>query len=69
MDVPRRRQLPDDEAVEKLVRAAEARRHAEAELREAVYAASDAGGSIRVIAELAQVGTRTVQDWLKNRPQ
>lgn len=65
---PRRRDYPDEGAMRRLQEAAERREAAESELREAVYAARDTGGSVRVIAELAQLSTRTVQDWLRDRP-
>ena len=68
MRVPRRRDEPDDKTVARLERAAKRKQAADEELRAAVYAAADAGGSIRVIAEFAQLSTSTVRIWLKQRP-
>lgn len=47
----------------RLKRARRAKEAAEREFREAVVAARQAGGSIREVAELAAISTRTVQDW------
>jgi transposase-like protein len=67
MDVsPRRREFPDEGALKRLRDATMARTHAEAELRAAVRVARAAGGSVRVIAEVAGLSTRTVQQWLKD---
>lgn len=62
---PRRRDYPSDKILERLRLAAEAKAAADDELRAAVIAASKAGGSIRVIAEVSQLSTRTIQNWLK----
>lgn len=59
------RSTPDAETMQRLISAKDRRRAAEAELRAAVQAARDKGGSIRVIADAAGLSTRTVQDWLK----
>ena len=67
MDVTRRREMPDDQSVARLQRAAQQRKDIEEELRQAVFAALDSGGSYRVVAELAGVSTRTIQNWLKDR--
>lgn len=67
MDVsPRRRLVPDAAALDRLVKAADAKAAADAELKAAVRAAKAAGGSVRVIAEAAGLSTRSVQDWLKD---
>lgn len=67
MDVsPRRRQVPDAAALDRLLKAADAKAVADTELRAAVRAAKEAGGSVRVIAEAAGLSTRSVQDWLKD---
>lgn len=63
---PRRRELPTDAALRRLQNAAAVRSDADAEMRAAVRAARDAGGSVRVIAEVAGLSTRTVQLWLKD---
>lgn len=69
MDVsPRRRDYPDDRVLERLRLAAEAKAAADAELKAAVLAASKAGGSVRVTAEIAHLSTRTIQNWLKDEP-
>lgn len=65
MPVPRPRDTPDAEALQRLRRAGTSRRKADAELREAVIAASRAGGSVRVIAEVGQLSTFTVRTWIK----
>lgn len=61
---PRRQALPDDRDIERLRRAAESKLAADAELKAAVRAAAASGGSVRVIADLAKLSTRTVQNWL-----
>jgi dihydrodipicolinate synthase/N-acetylneuraminate lyase len=67
MDVsPRRRDIPDAVALDRLLKAAGAKTDADAELKAAVRAAKAAGGSVRVIAEFAHLSTRTVQDWVKS---
>ncbi len=66
---PRRRDYPDEGAMRRLEEAGARREEADAELRAAVYAAKDAGGSVRVIAEAARLSTRTIQNWLRDRPQ
>lgn len=65
MEVPRHRELPDDASIARLARAVQARKAAEAEFRAAVIAAVNGGGSVRAVAEMARLSTRTVQDWLK----
>lgn len=65
--VSRPRLTINDEASQRLVRAGNRKREADAELKAAVLAAKDAGGSVRVIAEQAQISTRTVQNWLAER--
>ncbi|MDN4616386.1 hypothetical protein P5G50_18215 [Leifsonia sp. F6_8S_P_1B] len=65
--MPRRREYPPEPALQRLREAGEKRAEADAELRAAVYAAKDAGGSVRVIAEEARISTNTVQVWLKQR--
>lgn len=65
MPVPRPRELPDDAALDRLRRARAKRRAIDTEMREAVIAASRAGGSIRVIAEAGQLSTATVRNWVK----
>lgn len=62
---PRRRELPDEATLERLRKAAKAKRAADAELKAAARSAKEAGGSVRVIAEVADLSTRTVQNWLK----
>jgi dihydrodipicolinate synthase/N-acetylneuraminate lyase len=64
---PRPRKQLDDDSLERLRRAAAGLRAAKAEQRDAVVAAAEAGGSVRVIAEAGEVSTRTVQDWLAHR--
>lgn len=67
MDVsPRRRELPTPDALKRLRAAADFKQRADSELKAAVRAAREAGGSVRVIAEEAGLSTRTVQDWLKS---
>lgn len=66
MDVPRRRQFPSEAALKRLQDAATERANADAEMRAAVRAARDAGGSVRVIAEVAGLSSRTVLSWLKD---
>ena len=61
---PRPRKMPDDEALNRLRRAARSRDRADAELRAAVIAASEDGGSIRVIAEAGELSTATVRAWV-----
>ncbi|MCE0459522.1 hypothetical protein [Curtobacterium flaccumfaciens] len=63
--MPRPRDTPDAEALQRLRKAGTSRRKADAELREAVIAASRAGGSVRVIAEVGQLSTFTVRTWIK----
>lgn len=65
MPVPRPRDMPEPEALQRLRRAGTNRRKADAELREAVVAASRAGGSVRVIADAGQLSTFTVRTWIK----
>lgn len=65
MPVPRPREMPDPDALQRLRRAGISRHKADAELREAVVAASQAGGSVRVIAEVGQLSTFTVRNWIK----
>ncbi len=47
--------------------AGEQRVAADAQLRAAVLAAVDTGGSIREVARLGQLSTHTVQQWLRDR--
>lgn len=54
--------IPPDKA-RRLDAAREARDQADDEFRSAVVAALKAGGSIREVAELSGLSTRTVQDW------
>ncbi|MFF1633990.1 hypothetical protein [Leifsonia sp. NPDC058248] len=63
---PRRRDYPSAAAIDRLRNATQAKTAADAELKAAVQAAKASGGSVRVIAELANLSTRTVQDWLKD---
>lgn len=63
---PRRRELPDAGSLERLRQASEGKARADSELKAAVRAAKEAGGSVRVIAEIANLSTRTVQDWIKS---
>lgn len=65
MNVNRPRKDLDDAHRDRLERAAAARRDADAEMRAAVLAAADAGGSVRVIAEAGRLSTATVRDWIK----
>lgn len=65
MPVPRPRDMPEPEALQRLRRAGNSRRKADVELREAVIAASRAGGSVRVIAEAGHLSTFTVRNWIK----
>ena len=67
MEVPRHRELPDDDSIARLERAVEGRRKSDAELRAAVVAAVDRGGSVRAVAEMAHLSTRTIQNWIKDR--
>jgi hypothetical protein len=66
---PRRREFPTEDALKRLQAAAETRADAEAEMRAAVRAARAAGGSVRVIADVAGLSTRTVQLWLKDEAE
>jgi transposase-like protein len=68
MNVTRPRQELDAAHRGRLERAAEARRRSDAEMKAAVLAASEAGGSVRVIAEAGKLSTATVRDWIKNAP-
>jgi len=61
---PRTRQLPADMSADLLRVAGEAKVSADVKLKAAVIAASAAGGSVREIARLAQLGPSTVQAWL-----
>lgn len=63
---PRPRKLPDPDVLERLRGVGQLRAAVEIEIRAAVAAASEAGGSVRVIAEIAQVAPGTVQQWLKD---
>ncbi|MBT1630452.1 helix-turn-helix domain-containing protein [Curtobacterium flaccumfaciens pv. oortii] len=62
---PRPRKEPPPDALERLRKAGQNRAHAEVEIKAAVLAASDAGGSVRVIAEVGQLSTATVRQWVK----
>ena len=64
---PRPKQPPAGEVAELLRAAGEQRVAADAQLRAAVLAAVDAGGSIREVARLGQLSTHTVQQWLRDR--
>ncbi|WP_136054372.1 hypothetical protein [Microbacterium sp. K24] len=65
MKVTRPRQELDDAHRERLERAAEARRQSDAEMKAAVLAAaSDGGGSVRVIADAGRLSTATVRKWI-----
>lgn len=66
---PRHKEQPDENELNRLRKAGADRIRADAELRAAVYAARDAGGSVRTIAEAGQISTRTVQNWLSDRAQ
>ncbi|WP_374762435.1 helix-turn-helix domain-containing protein [Mycolicibacterium mageritense] len=60
----KKRSVPEPERT-RLLAAAQAETAAASELRAAVHAAHDAGGSIREIAGLLGVSTNTIQRWLK----
>lgn len=62
---PRPKNLPPETALRRLAEAATAVDKARAELKAAIIAASEAGGSIRVLASVGGISTRTVQDWLQ----
>lgn len=54
--------IPPDDA-QRLAAARDAKEAADDEFRSAVVDALKAGGSIREVAQLAEISTRTVQDW------
>lgn len=65
MHVSRPRKELDDEHRQRLENAAISRRKSDAEMKAAVIAASQAGGSVRVIATAGGLSTATVRDWIK----
>lgn len=64
---PRAKQIPSDKAAARLQAATEARAVAEADFRLAILEALDSGGSVREVADLAKVSTRSIQDWSNKR--
>lgn len=62
---PRRKDQPTEEALNRLIEAANDVAAAHNELRLAAIHANKHGGSIRVVAKIANKSTRTVQDWIK----
>jgi hypothetical protein len=58
---------PPDDLAQDLRAVAVEKAVVDARLKEAVFAAIDAGGSVREVARLGQIAPSTVQLWIRDR--